>query len=810
MKWFWNMSLKWKLFIPMTIIGLGVMFMMLHELSKGFSRLKASQGEENPESTLQVIEQLTKDTGKTNLIIAAALASDPRIIGIYMKSSTRDASGNPVMSVTDAKTALDSIMSLLIRRTAGSPVFIQFHRTGPRTLWKSWKSGKTDPTRVLKFRKTVLTAQKNGRTVTGVEMTRAGLMVTAVVPVMKDDLIFGSVEVMTPFMQIMRQYASSSGSGCHLLLTQSAASMAVTPSPEKITDSMVLAGAVGQNTEPGSLRVLLTRAGKDSFIAQMLTRPVSKKIGSTMVRAIPMKDYSGSALGALVITRHAMEFSGVLNSMYRHLGAQFLGLLLLFLGLLALLFYRGILTPLNQMRQRMDEIRQEKKATLMEIQAMDEVGEVASAFNSMLSAIMEDYERSRKVGTLLENLPMPYFTVNSNLEIDFANRAFLDLVGEEGLESIRGKKKCHEIIKTPNCGTSACPARRFYEGLSASPGRQMVEIQGTSLPMLVSPFNIKHDSVQTVGIFMLERRGARETYDRLSDTSIVLEDVAQSIRSAISHMTEMASSMEGDADNMNSKVEELASHLSTIAAAAEEMSVSVATAANAVEQINMAINSVAQNAAHGSRISDTVYEDVRKATEGMDRLMEAAQSIGKISDLIGDIADQTNLLALNATIEAVSAGEAGRGFAVVAGEVKSLASQTSEATQQIAQEIETMQNLARSSYESVHAISDIMEELKSVTQAIAAAVEEQTAMVREISDVMNGTSNAAQDVSESVQNASINAEDARTSASELARAMVQAARALQDISGKTSHLFQLSEDLHELVQKFRFAERDGN
>ena len=116
----------------------------------------------------------------------------------------------------------------------------------------------------------------------------------------------------------------------------------------------------------------------------------------------------------------------------------------------------------------------------------------------------------------------------------------------------------------------------------------------------------------------------------------------------------------------------------------------------------------------------------------MHDLAQGAQKIGDVVDLIAVIAAQTNLLALNATIEAARAGDSGKGFAVVASEVKSLASQTARATEDIRGQVAQIQAATREAVEAIQTITATIQNVSSIATAIAAAVEEQSAATGEI------------------------------------------------------------------------------
>jgi methyl-accepting chemotaxis protein len=138
----------------------------------------------------------------------------------------------------------------------------------------------------------------------------------------------------------------------------------------------------------------------------------------------------------------------------------------------------------------------------------------------------------------------------------------------------------------------------------------------------------------------------------------------------------------------------------------------------------------------------------------MNALGKAAVDVGKVVEAITDISEQVNLLALNATIEAARAGEAGKGFAVVANEIKELAKQTSNATQEIKGKIANIQTSTQGAVSGIDEISGVIKTINDIVGTIAAAVEEQSAATREIASNIAQVSSGIQEVNENVSQSS--------------------------------------------------------
>jgi len=160
------------------------------------------------------------------------------------------------------------------------------------------------------------------------------------------------------------------------------------------------------------------------------------------------------------------------------------------------------------------------------------------------------------------------------------------------------------------------------------------------------------------------------------------------------------------------------------------------TVAAGAEELNASVREISEAMTKSKDTALSAVGKVETADSQAQRLTVAAQSMGGIVDLIGNITGQINLLALNATIESARAGEAGRGFAVVASEVKSLADQAKQATDKIGSEISSLNGI---SVDVVNALTAIKQEIQNVSEYVnstAAAVEEQSTVTSEMSSSM--------------------------------------------------------------------------
>jgi methyl-accepting chemotaxis protein len=243
-----------------------------------------------------------------------------------------------------------------------------------------------------------------------------------------------------------------------------------------------------------------------------------------------------------------------------------------------------------------------------------------------------------------------------------------------------------------------------------------------------------------------------------------------------------ASEMEATARTMTTTADRTNRQSVSVAAAAEQTSSSVQTVAAATEEMSISIREIARQVTQSSQISFEAVESAKRTNGIVQALSSSAERIGDVITLINNLAAQTNLLALNATIEAARAGEAGKGFAVVASEVKTLATQTAKATEEIGSQIAQIQGATQEAVGAIHGIQTVIDQISSISTGIAAAMEEQGATTGEISRSVQEAARGTGQVTESIESVKHGAGETGAAATQVLDAAQELARYAENLS----------------------------
>ncbi|CAN2039774.1 methyl-accepting chemotaxis protein [Candidatus Magnetomoraceae bacterium gMMP-15] len=552
---------------------------------------------------------------------------------------------------------------------------------------------------------------------------------------------------------------------------------------------------------------------------------------------------------ALIAEINVDEAYASVNTMRIIFGIALITALLAVVGM-AILFTRAVTGPVKKTVNFIKKVQEGDNNITLEPENKDEIGQMGSALNRMVLT-------QRKMLKNLNELPAPVMEIDKDFNVVYLNNAGVKIAGLKPDEAIG--KKCYDLFKTEDCGTENCACaramkknRKVTSETRANPGSM------SNLPIRYTGMPIEEKGEVTGALEFITDMTA--TYNVVEELRNIIEKLAVSSEELSKISTEMASSseeMNAQCETVAASAEEVSASVGTVASAAEEsgtsassvaamteemsstfknvaelsqqtaknvnntaqsgkeMSADVNSVAVSINEMSSSLKEVAQHTDNATDISGDANKQAEEINVKMEALVTASKQIGKVIAVIKDIADQTNMLALNAAIEAAGAGEAGKGFAVVAGEVKELAKQSADATDEIAGQIENIQKSTQEAVGAIEKINSVINEVSSINKTIADAVETQTSTSDKVAKTIANTAknaemvaNSASEASDLVKEIADSSDELSTTADESAKHVAEMASGASDIARSSNEAAIAVQDISKNIQGVSIAAKD--
>ncbi|MDP8245334.1 MAG: methyl-accepting chemotaxis protein [Candidatus Hinthialibacter antarcticus] len=297
-------------------------------------------------------------------------------------------------------------------------------------------------------------------------------------------------------------------------------------------------------------------------------------------------------------------------------------------------------------------------------------------------------------------------------------------------------------------------------------------------------------------------QSAQEIQSRINGMAAAIEEISVSSNS----VSQSSNGISQNLDSIAAAVEESSANMNSMASSADTISKNVNRIAKSVNESSSAMEAISNDAGEAVTFSSQATESATRTFQNVELLGRSAESISKVVEIIRSIASQTNLLALNASIEAASAGEAGKGFAVVANEVKELARQTAESTEEIRSQVEDIQLKSRESIQDITDIVDIVKKINKTFGKIASSVDIQTNQSNVITKNINNVAEEIEGISNNIHEAALGineiSKSVTTGVSEVNSISLNLGELVQGISEIARSANSLSQFMNEMVNNF--------
>ncbi|WP_299332147.1 methyl-accepting chemotaxis protein [Haloplanus sp.] len=316
----------------------------------------------------------------------------------------------------------------------------------------------------------------------------------------------------------------------------------------------------------------------------------------------------------------------------------------------------------------------------------------------------------------------------------------------------------------------------------------------------------------------LERTVAeiREFADEVAASSQEVTAGAEEIRTASREVAESVQEISAGADRQQASLRDASDEMQTLSGTVEEVAASANQVASTAQQASDLGVTGQRAAADAIDEMETIEANTDETIASVEGLVEEVAEVSEIVDLISDIADQTNQLALNASIEAARAGDAGEGFAVVADQVKELAAETTQATEQIDARIERIQSSTtetaddiREMEEGVSAGASTVEEALDALEELARQVEETNTGVQEITRATDDQASATEETVGMIDEVTEVAERTSNEAANASAAAEEQTSALTEVADTSRSLAEQTDELQRRLDAFTVGTDTG-
>ena len=807
------MKISSKLIIPIvtvvTTIGLAAGFIVNNLIANNVQK-QMQNASETMEQALQIaaddkIKELNntiKRIGKKALNQAALFTGNPEVIAAYELAHAGNINDEADPLVQQARVQLRYYFQPLLadyKQHTGARTFkMHFHLPNGRSMVRLWRDGwqttrngqKIDISDdISSFRKTVVEInQGEHQPLTGIEVGRGGFAIRGVAAI-NDEMgnHVGSNEVLYGIENLLKVSKTSQETDYAIYMDAQLLAIATKMQDGKkyplINNEFVQ--VAGTNTELSYPLI------KHDLLTKSYQRPFSESTGNYYLTGFPLNDYAGNAVGVFVILTDIskqqamikkMEEDGqqTIKALRRNIIIGMIFTVILVIACTAFLITKIVTKPLAK----------------------------AVAFSSELS-------KGNLTGTLSMGTPQNCSSVKECGRTDCPSYGKETHCWVES-GSFAVVPHCPHAVAGGDCRECAVYKKGIGDELT---------VMASALNSLKDEMMARARIVADIGNGILTHEYQVNSEKDTLGVAIknMISDLSSMVRNILANsgqLTNSSDELSQVSHHLAASSQQISSQSATIAGATEEInanSMSVAEtvqkisqsmqgAATDTEKMSSSISEIGQNAQEGSRITQAALDKTATATEVITALNLAAGEISEVTKVIGDISEQTKLLALNATIEASRAGEAGKGFAVVAGEVKELAHQTFEATNNISTRISEVQASTQQAVETISEVTDIVGKVNDSSLHITASVEEQVTVAQEIATAVAQANDGTHSISAALDELTKGTAEVSTNIQAVNQGTQENTEGITTISRSAETLSGLAKDLQKMMSKFKLKE----